>query len=203
MPQVSVVNYGAGHLRSVKKGLEKLGVKVLITDNSKKISESDAIVLPGVGAFAPAIKNLAPLSDALKESVKDGRPLFGICLGLQLLFTTSSEGGSLTKGLDFISGDTIKLPESVKTPQMGWNTIDIVKSHPMLEDVPNRSYVYFVHTYVSKPSEPDVILATTEYGVKFPSIIAKENLFATQFHPEKSSKTGLTILENFVKTLKR
>jgi glutamine amidotransferase len=203
LPQISVVNYGVGNLRSVKKGLKKLGAEVLITDNPKKINESDAIVLPGVGAFAPAVKNLAPLSDVLKESVKDGKPLFGICLGLQLLFTTSSEGGSLTSGLDFISGDIIKLPESVKTPQMGWNTIDIMKPHPMLEGVPNRSYVYFVHTYVPKPSDPDVVLATTEYGVKFPSIIGKQNLFATQFHPEKSSKTGLIILENFVKTLKR
>ena len=203
MPRVSVVNYGVGNLKSVKKGLEKSGAKVLITDNSKEIAESDAVVLPGVGAFAPAVKNMAPLSDVLKESVKDGKPLFGICLGLQLLFTTSSEGGSPTSGLDFISGGIIKLPENVKTPQMGWNTVDIVKSHPMLEGVPNRSYVYFVHTYVPKPSEPDVILATTEYGVKFPSIIGKRNFFATQFHPEKSSKTGLTILENFVNTLKR
>ena len=203
MPRVTVVNYGVGNLRSVKKGLEKSGAKVLITDNSKEIAESDAVVLPGVGAFAPAVKNMAPLADVLKESVKDGKPLFGICLGLQLLFTTSSEGGSLTSGLDFISGDIIKLPESVKTPQMGWNTVDIVKSHPMLEGVPNRSYVYFVHTYVPKPSDPDVVLATTEYGVKFPSVVAKQNLFATQFHPEKSSKTGLIILENFVKTLKR
>jgi len=203
MPQIAVLNYGVGNLRSVKKGLERSGAQVLITNNAKELSTSDAVVLPGVGAFAPAVKNMAPLADILKKSVKDGKPLFGICLGLQLLFTTSSEGGSLTSGLDFISGDIIKLPESVKTPQMGWNTVDIVKSHPMLEGVPNRSYVYFVHTYVPKPSEPDVILATTEYGVKFPSIIGKRNLFATQFHPEKSSKTGLIILENFVKTLKR
>ena len=191
MPRVSVVNYGVGNLRSVKKGLEKSGAKVLITDNSKKIAESDAIVLPGVGAFAPAVKNMAPLSDVLKESVKDGKPLFGICLGLQLLFTTSSEGGSLTSGLDFISGDIIKLPESVKTPQMGWNTVDIVKSHPMLEGVPNRSYVYFVHTYVPKPSEPDVVLATTEYGVKFPSIIGKQKLIRNSISPREKQQNWL------------
>jgi glutamine amidotransferase len=203
LPQVAVVNYGVGNLRSVKKGLEKSGAKVLITNNPRKLIESDAIVLPGVGAFAPAVKNLVPLSDALKQTVKDGKPLFGICLGLQLFFTESSEGGSSTSGLDFISGNVVKLPDNVKTPQMGWNTIDIVKSHPMLEGVPDRSYVYFVHTYVPKPSERNVIVATTEYGVKFPSIVAKQNLFATQFHPEKSSKTGLTILENFVKIAKR
>jgi len=203
LPQVSVVNYGVGNLRSVKKGLEKSGAKVLITDDPKDLNKSDAIVLPGVGAFAAAVKNLAPLSDVVKQSVTDGKPLFGICLGLQLLFTRSEEGGSSTRGLDLISGDIVKLPANVKTPQMGWNTIKIVKSHPLLEGVPNPSYVYFVHTYVSQPLEPDVILATTEYGVKFPSVIVKKNLLATQFHPEKSSKTGEIILKNFVRIVKR
>ena len=202
MPQVSVVNYGVGNLRSVKRGLEKSGAKILITHNPKDLSESDAIVLPGVGAFAAAVKNLAPLSGVVKQSVENGKPLFGICLGLQLLFTRSSEGGS-TDGLDLISGDIIKLPDSVKNPQMGWNTVDIVQSHPLLEGVQNHSYAYFVHTYVPQPSEQKVIVATTEYGVRFPSVIAKQNLFATQFHPEKSGKTGLTILKNFVRIVKR
>lgn len=202
MPQVSVVNYGVGNLRSVKRGLEKSGAKVLITNNPKDLSKSDAIVLPGVGAFAAAVKNLAPLSGVLEQSVADGKPLFGICLGLQLLFTRSSEGGS-TDGLNLISGDIVKLPDSVKNPQMGWNTIDIVRFHPLLESIQNHSYVYFVHAYVPQPSEQKVIMATTEYGVKFPSVITKQNLFATQFHPEKSGKTGLTILENFIKIVKR
>jgi len=202
VPQVSIVNYGVGNLRSVKRGLERSGAKVLITRNPKDLSESDAIVLPGVGAFAAAVKNLAPLSGVVKQSLEDGKPIFGICLGLQLLFTRSSEGGS-TDGLDLISGDIVKLPNSVKIPQMGWNTVDIVQSHPLLEGVQNPSYVYFVHTYVPQPSEQKVIVATTEYGVRFPSVIAKQNLFATQFHPEKSGKTGLTILKNFVKIVKR
>ena len=202
MPQVSIVNYGVGNLRSVKRGLEKSGAKVLITRNPKDLSESDAIVLPGVGAFAAAFKNLAPLSGVVKQSLEDGKPIFGICLGLQLLFTRSSEGGS-TDGLDLISGDIVKLPDIVKIPQMGWNTVDIVQSHPLLEGVQNNSYAYFVHTYVPQPSEQKVIVATTEYGVRFPSVIAKQNLFATQFHPEKSGKTGLTILKNFVKIVKR
>jgi len=198
-----VVNYGVGNLRSVKRGLEKSGAEVLITDDPEDLSKSDAIVLPGVGAFAAAVKNLAPLSDVVKQSVKDGKPLFGICLGLQLLFTRSEEGGSSTGGLDLISGDVVKLPDNVKTPQMGWNTIKIVKSHSLLEGVPNPSYVYFVHTYISQPLEPDLILATTEYGIKFPSVIAKKNLLATQFHPEKSSKAGEIILKNFVRIMKR
>jgi glutamine amidotransferase len=202
LPQVSIVNYGVGNLRSVKRGLEKSGAKVLITHNPKDLNKSDAIVLPGVGAFAAAVKNIAPLSDVVTQLVDDRKPLFGICLGLQLLFTRSSENGS-TDGLDLISGDIVKLPNSVKIPQMGWNAVDIVRSHPLLEGVQNRSYVYFVHTYVPQPSERNVIVATTEYGVKFPSVIAKQNLFATQFHPEKSGKTGLTILKNFVKIAKR
>lgn len=202
MPQVSVVNYGVGNLRSVKRGLEKSGAKVLITHNPEDLRESDAIVLPGVGAFVAAVKNLASLSGVVKQSVEDGKPLFGICLGLQLVFTRSSEGGS-TDGLDLISGDIVKLPDSVKTPQMGWNTIDVVQFHPLLEGVQNHSYAYFVHTYVPQPSKQKVIVATTEYGIRFPSVIAKQNLFATQFHPEKSGKTGLTILKNFIKIVKR
>jgi len=196
------VNYGVGNLRSVKRGLEKSGAKVLITHNPRDLGKSDAIVLPGVGAFAAAVKNLSPLSSVVTQSVEDGKPLFGICLGLQLLFTRSSEGGSID-GLDLISGDIVKLPDSMKIPQMGWNTVDIVHHHPLLEGVQNHSYAYFVHTYLPKPSERKVIVANTEYGVKFPSVIAKQNLFATQFHPEKSSKTGLTILKNFVRIVKR
>jgi len=197
-----VVNYGVGNLRSVKKGIEKSGAKVLVTRNPKDLIESDAIVLPGVGAFAEAVKNLSPLSGVVTQSVEDGKPLFGICLGLQLLFTRSYEG-SPTDGLNFISGDIVKLPDGVKIPQMGWNTIEIVRSHPLLEGVRNDSYVYFVHSYFAQPLEQDAIVATTEYGVKFPSVIAKQNLFATQFHPEKSGKTGLVILRNFVKIVKR
>jgi len=196
------VNYGVGNLRSVKKGIEKSGAKVLVTRNPKNLIESDAIVLPGVGAFAEAVKNLSPLSGVVTQSVEDGKPLFGICLGLQLLFTRSYEGGP-TDGLNLISGDIVKLPDGVKIPQMGWNTIEIVRPHPLLEDVRNDSYFYFVHSYFAQPLEQDAIVATTEYGAKFPSVVAKQNLFATQFHPEKSGKTGLVILRNFVKIVKR
>lgn len=199
---MSVVNYGVGNLRSIKRGLEKSGAKALITRNPKDLSQSDAIVFPGVGAFAEAIKNVVPISDVLLQSVENGKPFFGICLGLQLLFTRSSEGGSIN-GLNLISGDIVKLPDSVKNPHMGWNTIDLVKSHPLLEGIQNHSYVYFVHTYVSQPSEHTAVVAYTDYGVRFPSVIAEQNLFATQFHPEKSGKTGLTILKNFTKTVKR
>ena len=199
---MAVVNYGVGNLRSIRRGLERSGAQVHITHNPNDLRKSDAIVLPGVGAFAPAVKNLVPITDVVKETMEDGKPILGVCLGLQLLFTRSNEDGSI-RGLDFISGDIIKLPDNVKIPQMGWNTIDIMQSHPLLEGIKDHSYVYFVHSYYPQPSNPKVIVATTEYGVRFPSMVAKQNLFATQFHPEKSSKTGLIILKNFVKIVKR
>lgn len=201
-PQVAVVNYGVGNLRSIKRGLERSGAQVQITQDPTELCKSDAIVLPGVGAFAPAVKNLMPLTDVVKEAMEDDKPILGVCLGLQLLFTRSSEGGS-TRGLDFIKGDIVKFPDTMKIPQMGWNTIDFVQVHPLLEGVEDHSYVYFVHSYYPQPSDPKVIVATTKYGVKFPSLVAKHSLFATQFHPEKSSKTGLTILKNFMKIVKR
>ena len=199
---MAVVNYGVGNLRSIRKGLEKSGAQVKVTHSLNDLRSADAIVLPGVGAFAPAVKNMAPIADVVAEAMNDGTPILGVCLGLQLLFTRSSEGGSV-KGLDFISGEVVKLPESVKTPQMGWNTINFTKSHPLLDGIKDHSYVYFVHSYYPQPTDPDVIVATTEYGVSFASMVAKKNLFATQFHPEKSSKTGLMMLKNFVRIVKR
>jgi len=196
------VNYGVGNLRSIRKGLEKSGAQVKITHTPTDLRASDAIVLPGVGAFAPAVKNMAPIADVVAEAMNNGKPIFGVCLGLQLLFTQSSEGGKV-KGLDFISGNVVKLPDTVKTPQMGWNTIDFAKSHPLLDGVNDHSYVYFVHSFYPQPTDPDTVVTTTQYGIKFASMVAKKNLFATQFHPEKSSKTGLTMLKNFVKIVKR
>jgi len=196
------VNYGVGNLRSIRKGLEKSGAQIKITHTPTDLRASDAIVLPGVGAFAPAVKNMAPIADVVAEAMNNGKPIFGVCLGLQLLFTQSSEGGTV-KGLDFISGNVVKLPDTVKTPQMGWNTIDFAKSHPLLDGVNDHSYVYFVHSFYPQPTDQDTVVTTTQYGIKFASMVAKKNLFATQFHPEKSSKTGLTMLKNFVKIVKR
>jgi glutamine amidotransferase len=196
------VNYGVGNLRSIRKGLEKSGAHVIVTHSPKDLKKADSIVLPGVGAFAPAVKNMIPINDIVSEAATNGKPIFGICLGLQLLFTRSTEGG-LIDGLDFLAGEVVKLPASVKTPQMGWNTIDFEQFHPLLDGVKDHSYVYFVHSYYPQPTNSDVIVATTEYGVRFASMVAKKNFFATQFHPEKSSKTGLIILKNFVNIVKR
>ncbi|MCW4035185.1 MAG: imidazole glycerol phosphate synthase subunit HisH, partial [Candidatus Bathyarchaeota archaeon] len=172
------MNYGVGNLRSISKGLEKSGANVVITHDPKQLLESDAIVLPGVGAFAPAIKNMLPITDVVAQALNNGKPIFGICLGLQLLFTKSSEGGS-TDGLDFISGEVVKLPDTMKTPQMGWNTIDFARSHPLLDGVNDHSYVYFVHSFYPQPADPNVVVTTTDYGVKFASMVAQKNLFAT------------------------
>jgi len=202
MPIISIVDYGVGNLRSVKKALESAGARTVVTCDQKDLRNPDAIVLPGVGAFGEAMKNLLPIAELLKQLIKDGAPTLGICLGLQLFFTKSLEGGK-RRGLDLIEGDVVKLPDTLKLPHIGWNSLEIARDCPLLEDIPNLSYVYFVHSYFPSPINRGDGVAYTKYGVKFPSVIARRNIFGTQFHPEKSSKLGLTILENFVSLSKR
>jgi glutamine amidotransferase len=199
---ISVINYGVGNLHSIKKGLEKAGSEVKILNNANEIKKSDAIVLPGVGAFAEAKKNLHSLQETIIQEANNGKPLLGICLGLQLFFTRSFEGG-LTDGLNILQGDIVKLPTTVKLPQIGWNTIEIQRPSSILDGVSDNNYMYFVHSYYAKPDNPKDIVATTEYGVIFPSIFEKDNITATQFHPEKSGKTGLIILKNYVNTIRK
>ena len=201
MLKFAIINYGVGNLRNVKRGFENLGADVSITNDPKEILESDAIIFPGVGAFAEAMKNLSPIANELKGAIEEGKPVFGICLGLQLLFTRSYEGG-INQGLGLIEGEVVKIGASVKLPHIGWNTIEIERKNPLVEEIPNNSFMYFAHTYIPKPTNEEVIIAKTEYGTRFPSIIAKKNIFATQFHPEKSGKNGLKILGNFVKLVK-
>lgn len=202
MTSISVINYGVGNLHSIKKGLEKAGSEVKILNNANEIKKSDAIVLPGVGAFAEAKKNLHSLQETIIQEANNGKPLLGICLGLQLFFTRSFEGG-LTDGLNILQGDIVKLPTTVKLPQIGWNTIEIQRPSSILDGVSDNNYMYFVHSYYAKPDNPKDIVATTEYGVIFPSIFEKDNITATQFHPEKSGKTGLIILKNYVNTIRK
>jgi len=202
MPTISVVDYGVGNLRSVKKALERAGAKTLITSDRKDLKRSDAIVLPGVGAFREAMKNLLPIAELLKQLAKDGTLILGICLGLQLLFTRSLEGGKTT-GLDLIKGNVIRLPDTVKLPHIGWNSVEITQECSILKGVPDLSYVYFVHSYVPHPVRLKDNVAYTKYGTRFPSVVNRTNIFGTQFHPEKSSKVGLKILENFVSISKR
>lgn len=197
---IAIIDYGMGNLRSIQKGLELVGGKTVITSDPKVVENSDALVLPGVGAFEDATKNIKKLRKSILESVKNQKPILGICLGLQLLFTESEEGGPF-KGLDLIKGRVVKLPSKVKIPQIGWNQIKIIKNNRLTKRIKNGSFVYFVHSYVPIPDDEEVIVAKTDYGLEFPSIVSKNNIFGTQFHPEKSGDVGLNILKNFVELI--
>ena len=196
---IAIIDYGMGNLRSVQAGLEYVGQKVFVTDDPKKVVDAPAVVLPGVGAFGDAIERLEKtgLGDAFREAVNSGKPCLGICLGLQLLFSESEEG-RLYRGLDIIPGKVTRFSNLLKVPHMGWNQICIRKQNtPIFRDIPDGSYMYFVHSYYAQPEDESVIATTTDYGIDFASMIAKDNLLATQFHPEKSQNMGLRLLRNF------
>lgn len=181
--------------------LEKVGFDSRIISTKSQLKNADAIVLPGVGNFTAALKNLASIKNEILELVSGGMPILGICLGMQLFFPRSEEGAG--RGLAVFEGENIQLPSSVKVPHMGWNTVRIVEKNELLEDLQDESYVYFVHSYYPAPADEDIVCAETTYGTTFPSAIVKQNIFGTQFHPEKSGETGLKILNNFVKIAKR
>ncbi len=199
---IAIIDYGMGNLRSVQKGFERVGHEAVVTSDAKTILSASKVVLPGVGAFPDCMRNLREygLIDAVHESIKSGKPFLGICLGLQLLFTESEEFG-ISKGLDIIKGRVVRFkgPEfaELKVPHMGWNSISIKRKASALQDVPDNSHVYFVHSFHVVPEDKSVIATTTPYGTEFVSSIWKDNLFATQFHPEKSQALGLSILKRF------
>lgn len=206
MVNIGIINYGAGNLRSISNGLRKAGSETRIITTPSEIKFMDAVVLPGVGAFRDAINNLKDYIDPIKDAISEGKTLLGICLGLQLLFTESEEGG-LHKGMDLLPGKVIILPDTVKIPQIGWNDLEIVKKdNPLFNgkfQIKNGAFVYFVHSYYGDLKKEDLIIAKTEYGVTFSSVISDGQIFATQFHPEKSGEVGLKILENFVDFLRK
>lgn len=202
---IAIIDYGMGNLRSVQAGLEYVGENPFVTDDVKKIKDASAVVLPGVGAFGDAIKKLEEfgLGDAFRDAVCSGKPCLGICLGLQLLFSESEEGG-LYRGLDIVPGRVIRFTNQLKVPHIGWNQLDIkYPDMPIFQNIPDKSYMYFVHSYYVMPNDTSIVAATTNYGIDFTSMIAKDNLFATQFHPEKSQKIGLQLLKNFGSIIKR
>jgi len=197
---IVIVDYGMGNLRSVQKGFEKVGAEATISDDPQIVARADKAVLPGVGAFADAMAGLNSrgLVTPIKEYVASGRPFLGICLGLQLLFTKSYEDGEYA-GLDVLAGDVVRFPQrdGLKVPHMGWNQLRIRRRSPILQGLENDAYVYFVHSYYVVPSSESVIATETNYPTPFVSSIWCENVYATQFHPEKSQSAGLQMLRNF------
>jgi glutamine amidotransferase len=197
---IAIVDYGMGNLRSVQKGFEKVGHSAVITSSPDVLAAARKVVLPGVGAFEDAMRELQEreLVDVVCESIEAGKPFLGICLGLQLLFEKSFEHGEHA-GLGVLSGEVVRfdLPAEFKVPHMGWNQLDIRRRPPILEGVDPGTHVYFVHSYYVVPGDEAVIATETDYSGRFTSMIWRDNLYATQFHPEKSQNTGLRMLKNF------
>jgi glutamine amidotransferase len=197
--KIIVIDYGLGNLRSIEKALQYVGAEVNISNDPSAIDGADALVLPGVGAFRDAMMHFATLERVVKDAVKEGKPLLGICLGMQMLASESEEGG-LHRGIDIIPGKVVRFPSSeLKVPHMGWNSLIIRKSIPLLKGVDNGSFVYFVHSY-HVSTEERYEAARCSYGIEFPAVIVNddENVMGTQFHPEKSGAVGLRMLRNFV-----
>jgi glutamine amidotransferase len=201
MQPIVIVDYGMANLRSVQKAFEKVGAAAEISGDPNRIAEADKVVLPGVGAFRDAIARLREggLAQPLVEHIRAGKPFLGICLGLQMLFTTSYEDGVFA-GLDLFPGEVVRFPDEpgLKVPHMGWNQLRIRRRAPMLEDTPDGAAVYFVHSYYVVPKDARLVATETDYPTPFASAIWYENVFATQFHPEKSQRIGLAMLRRFV-----
>jgi glutamine amidotransferase len=195
---IAIIDYGMGNLRSVEKGFLKVGVDAKVVSDPRSVNDAEAIVLPGVGAFRDCMKNLdqMKLIEPILKSVRNGKPYLGICLGLQMLFTESEEFG-VYKGLDVLKGKVVRFQVDLKVPHMGWNTVRLLGKPPIFDDIKDESYFYFVHSYYVAPDDEGIIAGTTDYGMTFTSMVWKDNIIATQFHPEKSQETGLKILKNF------
>ena len=201
---IAVVDYGMGNLRSVAKALERVGADVEVTSDPERIEDADGVVLPGVGAFGKCMENLvaAGLEGSVRDAAKSGKPFLGVCVGMQILFEESEEFGPV-RGLGILPGRVKKfMPRdpSQKVPHMGWNTLDLRNRVPALRGIADGAYVYFVHSYYVETDDQTLVASTTPYGVSFASSVARGNLFATQFHPEKSQAVGLKMLANFAES---
>jgi glutamine amidotransferase len=193
-----VIDYQSGNLRSVAKALEVAGVTPLVTGESDQLADADAVILPGVGSGPAAMQALRErhLVQPLRDYVASGRPFLGVCLGLQLLLDRTEEGDAACLGI--VPGQVRKLPPGLKVPHMGWNTVAFRGEHPVFAGIPQDSHFYFVHSYYADPADPSAVAGVTEYGIPFCSVYARDNLVATQFHPEKSGTLGLLVYRNFV-----
>jgi len=204
---IAILDYQAGNLTSVKRALDHLGYKCFITSDPEMVLKASRLIFPGVGAAGSAMANLKRLGldEALKEFFRLGRPMLGICLGIQIIFEETQEDG--VKGLGLLKGKVVRFPqplygmegERLKVPHMGWNSVKKVREHPLFEGIEEDHEFYFVHSFFPVPEDREVIIGVTEYGVEFVSVVAKFNLWAVQFHPEKSGRPGLKMLENFCK----
>ena len=198
---IAIIDYDAGNLHSVKNALDFLNAESIVTGDSETILNADKVILPGVGAFGDAMKCLekSGLVETVKAVAKSGKPLLGICLGLHLMFEESDETPGV-KGLGIFKGKIVKIPEKdgLKIPHMGWNSITVTENSKILKNIGSEPYVYFVHSYYVNAEDESIISAYTEYGQKLDIAVEKDNVFATQFHPEKSGETGMTILKNFI-----
>ena len=200
---IAIADYGMGNLKSLKNALNYIGSASVITQDGNLILKSDAVIIPGVGAFPDAMSNMKKtgLDRIIKTAVSNGKPVLGICLGMQLMF---EEGEEITKcsGLNLIDGTIKRIKDNVKVPHMGWNSLKIKKSCPLIDGIEDGSYVYFVHSYYAEIKQYNVLNAYTTYGTDIPAVISSGNLYGTQFHPEKSGSVGLKILKNFRGLLK-
>jgi len=210
---VTIIDYGIGNLRSIEKAFQRNGAEVLRTDDAADIAAAERLVLPGVGAFGACMQEIRDrdLVEPILEAVDAGTPFLGVCVGLQLLFEVSEEQGT-HEGLGILPGKVVRFPDAreaadlvddytngqaLKVPHMGWNDITPTRTHPLLAELPERPYFYFVHSYYAQPDTPSDVLATTHYGVDFPAIVHRNNVLGVQFHPEKSHASGLQVLKNF------
>ncbi len=198
-PNIVIIDYESGNLRSVARAVERAGVTPAVTSNPAALDEADGVILPGVGSGPAAMGALQSrgLVRPLLDYIAGGRPFLGVCLGLQLLLDATDEGDADCLGL--VPGRVRRLPDGLKVPHMGWNTVRFQREHPLWDGIPQDSHFYFVHSYYADPEEGSDVAGLTEYGVPFCSIYARDNVVATQFHPEKSGETGLRIYANFVR----
>lgn len=199
---IAIIDYDAGNLKSVEKALQALGEEVLVTREREELLAADKVILPGVGNFGDAMEKLKGygLVSVIQELAQMGKPFLGICLGLQLLFERSDEAPGV-EGLGILKGEILRIPDKdgLKVPHIGWNSLHLQHEGRLFQGLPEESYVYFVHSYYLKAEDPQIVKATTEYGVTIDASVEQGNVFACQFHPEKSSRVGLKILENFAK----
>lgn len=198
---ITIIDYGVGNLRSVEKAFQFIGCRTEVTSDPQRVRNADAVVLPGVGAYADAMENLkaAGMAEVVREAIGQDKPFLGICLGMQLLFDYSEEGGSRTAGLGIFPGSIRQLPpdRGVKIPHMGWNSLQTREGHGLFQGLPQSAYVYFVHSFYLTSEDRELVTARTRYGIEFDVAVGRGRVFATQFHPEKSGSIGLTMLKNF------